>query len=91
MLTGMQEEQTGSSHRVSKPRASSSECHTDPPIALVGVFLDQMISPSLPWGCLKGGQQQLSPLTSSLHQALSGLRAAHGGIRNWHCLKFMKI
>lgn len=23
--------------------------------------------------------------------ALSGLRAAHRGIRAWHCLKFMKI
>lgn len=56
-----------------------------------GFSLTRRSPQASPWGCLRGGRQRPSPLTSSLHQALLGLRAAHGGIRNWHCLKFMKI
>lgn len=57
MLTGMQEEQTGSNHLESGWMccpAPGFQCSTDPPLALVGLFLDRIISPSLAPGLPQG-------------------------------------
>ena len=49
--------------------------------------------PSPPSVCSgrRGSRQCFLVNKQPVQAALSGLPAAHRGIRNWHCLKFMKI